>query len=282
MQNLFLGAAALAATLFTGVLSSHAETTECTEIISLPTVITAQGVYCLKKNLVTNITSGNAITINTNNVTIDFNGWKLGGAAAGPDTQANGVFANGRKNITLRNGNIRGFSTGVWLDGAATTSSGHVVEDSLIDGSRSVGLRIEGSNTKVVNNRVINTGPGSDTSAIGIQVRDGNGIHVEGNTVSGVEETNVVFGIFVDNPNDVEVRNNRVFDLKTATSRYGITAQSSDRIVIVGNSVTTSSGGTRGIGEFSSSTAVACVNNQVTGFTSNFSGCDIGNSNTDF
>src|SRR4029079_11936992 len=59
----------------------HAETyhTCGTVIASLPTVISTQGVYCLTHDLATNITAGKAIDIQTNNVTIDCNGYKIGG-----------------------------------------------------------------------------------------------------------------------------------------------------------------------------------------------------------
>src|SRR5690606_14995164 len=51
-------------------------------IDSVPATITSQGVWCLRKDLSTAIASGSAITIATNNVTIDCNGFKLGGLAA--------------------------------------------------------------------------------------------------------------------------------------------------------------------------------------------------------
>src|SRR6185369_2787721 len=63
----------------------------CTGFITtLPAVITTQGTWCLKQDLATAITSGNAITINTGNVTIDCNDFKLGGMSAGLATQAIG------------------------------------------------------------------------------------------------------------------------------------------------------------------------------------------------
>ena len=40
-------------------------------IDSLPATITTQGTWCLRGDLATSVTSGNAITIATNNVTID-------------------------------------------------------------------------------------------------------------------------------------------------------------------------------------------------------------------
>src|SRR5690606_30008425 len=52
----------------------------CTGYIdSLPATISSQGVWCLRGHLSTGISSGDAISINTNNVTIDCNDFKLGG-----------------------------------------------------------------------------------------------------------------------------------------------------------------------------------------------------------
>ncbi|HEY0661599.1 MAG TPA: hypothetical protein VGD21_09825, partial [Lysobacter sp.] len=49
----------------------------CTGFIdSLPATITTQGTWCLRKDLSTAMSSGNAITIATNNVTIDCNDFK--------------------------------------------------------------------------------------------------------------------------------------------------------------------------------------------------------------
>ena len=283
MKNLFVCVALVATALVIGSTSTKAETTECTEITSIPTTITASGVYCLKGKLSTAITSGNAITINANNVTIDFNGWKLGGLPAGEGTQANGVYALNRKNIVLRNGSIRGFYRGVFIQGTPSSSSGHVVEDSLLDENRRTGIRIQGSNTMIINNRVLNTGLGTfGTTAIGIYVQSGNGIHIQDNTVSEVDETADVYGIIVDFANDVQVRDNRVFDLKSAPARYGISTFASKRVVLVGNSVTTITGGVIGLGDGSDSADVACVNNQVTGFSTNISGCDFESGNASF
>ncbi len=95
--------------------SVKADTTNCTEITAVPMVITVQGIYCFKANISTNIASGNGIEIQTNNVIIDFNNFKLGNLAAGAATSAIGVYALNRKNIILRNANIRGFMEGVFF-----------------------------------------------------------------------------------------------------------------------------------------------------------------------
>ena len=81
---------ALLATAFVAAgLASPASTAaesydSCTGFIeSLPATISTQGVWCLRRNLATAMTSGNAITITVNNVTIDCNDFKIGGLAAG-------------------------------------------------------------------------------------------------------------------------------------------------------------------------------------------------------
>src|SRR5438128_9796041 len=84
-------------TLLLGAAPAHAETVNCTPITTLPTVITVQGIYCFTGHLSTAITTGNAIDIQTNNVILDLNGFKLGGLAAGPGTFAIGIFALDRQ-----------------------------------------------------------------------------------------------------------------------------------------------------------------------------------------
>ncbi len=281
MKNLFLGAAALAATLFTGVLPSHAETTECTEITSLPTTITAQGIYCLKGNLVTNIATGNAITIDVNNVTIDLNGWKLGGAAGGPGTFANGISASGVKNIIVRNGTVRGFYRGVIL-GGSSGSSGHIIEDILADSNRLAGIQVEGNNVTIRNNKITDTGDSAaDGVAFGISVLPSIGVDIVDNLISEVSETGSVSGIRVQSSAEINISNNRVFNLRTAALKYGIVASfDSNRVTFRNNVISTGSGGTVGIGETSiNSDNLICVGNTVIGFTSNFSGCDFGSGN---
>jgi hypothetical protein len=111
----------------------------CTPITVLPAVIIVQGIYCFTGHLATAITSGNAIDIQTNNVVLDLNGFKLGGLAAGLGTNAFGIRADNRQNITIKNGTIRGFLAAIVLIDAGT-SQGHVVEDMRADQNTFVGI----------------------------------------------------------------------------------------------------------------------------------------------
>lgn len=65
---------------------------------------TEQGVWRLRADISTAVSSGNAITVNSNNVIIDCNHFKPGGLAAGIGTQAIGIAGFDRLN-TYTNSN---------------------------------------------------------------------------------------------------------------------------------------------------------------------------------
>ena len=138
----------------------------CTGFIdSLPATVSQQGVWCLRKDLSTAISSGEAIRITNNNVTIDCNDFKVGGLAGGTSTNAIGIFSTaGRRNATIRNCNVRGFNTGIHLSGAG---SGHLVEDNLVDYSSEVGIQVDGEGSRAQRNRVFDTGGPKTHSIVG-------------------------------------------------------------------------------------------------------------------
>ena len=140
------------------------ETTLCnTFITAVPFTITAQGHYCFNRNLSTGMTSGNAITINVDYVVLDLNNFKLGGGSAGLGTNTVGVFSRNHRNITVRNGNIRGFKYGVQLVG--TFAGNLVIENNVLDSNTLFGVETDGDSSLVRNNLVTNTG--GSTSASG-------------------------------------------------------------------------------------------------------------------
>src|SRR6266852_2388184 len=94
----------LALLVFVGTALARAETVNCTPITSLPFVITVQGVYCFTGDLTAALTADNAIDIQTNNVVLDLNGFKLDDLAAGLGTHAYGIHALNRQNITIKTG----------------------------------------------------------------------------------------------------------------------------------------------------------------------------------
>ena len=141
-------------------LPARAETIDCTAITTVPYTINSSGIYCLTGNLGTSISSGNAITIAANNVTLDLNGWRLGGLSAGPTTEARGIYAVFRKNITIRNGTIRGFWKAVSLtdNSPYTTSQGHLVEEIRAEQNTYVGIETKGKGIIVRRCQIVDTG----------------------------------------------------------------------------------------------------------------------------
>jgi hypothetical protein len=179
-------------------------------------VIDTQGLYCLTGNLVTSQTSGAAIVINANNVTLDLNGWKIGGQAAGTATSAYGILSGG-VNVTGKNGIVRGFSFSIYLSGR-----GAVIQNMLVDQNTTLGIYI-GINAKgamVEHHQVVDTGGSTvttDAQAVGIEA-DGGYVTLSNNMVSGVTAagTGNEWGIYASGPNST-VRDNVVSDTATPT-----------------------------------------------------------------
>jgi hypothetical protein len=216
-----------------------AETTICTPITSLPAVLTTQGVYCLKQHLETSITSGAAITIASNNITLDCNRFKIGGLLGGPGTTAIGVSATNRLNISLRNCGIRGFLYGVQLTGGYYT-----VEDNRFDLNTYVGIHASGDGSVVRRNEVLDTGnsvvAGLDNFRAIWVLEDAD---VLDNTVSGVMATSGsdanAYGILTENFGSGTISGNRVRNLVPDGSgaRRGIWNSGSGRVTVERNTV---------------------------------------------
>ena len=180
-------------------------------ITSLPTTISTQGTWCLKDNLATTINIGAAITVSTNNVTINCNDFRFGGLGAGPGTNAFGIQTNAL-NTTVRNCGIRGFLEGIHVGSGA---SGALIEHNRLDQNTQVGVSVEGSGHMVRLNRVVDTG-GRPASAQTIGIRSAAlGAQITDNSVVGMTVTNtdgIVTGI-ISTGNASEVARNYITGL---------------------------------------------------------------------
>jgi hypothetical protein len=143
-----------------GTAARAAEASWCTfYITNLPYTASVQGQYCFDRNLSTNMTTGAAITINSDFVLLDLNNFKLGGGGAGPATDAIGVYASDRSNLTVRNGNIRGFGIGIMIEGSTgSTAQNILIENNALDGNLKVGVSVFGKSATIRNNTISNTG----------------------------------------------------------------------------------------------------------------------------
>jgi hypothetical protein len=213
-----------------GVSPAAANDQTCDNLISLPgpqTVgytITAPGIYCLDTDVImaASFTAGNAITIATNYVTLDLKGHKVHGAAAGGATQAAGIFASGRRNVTIKNGTVWGFHSGIILTASSvTTLAGYVVDGVRAELNRGNGIIVQGANVIVRHNVIANTGPTTlpgNHNAEGIRV-DGSGARVLNNDVLTVIPAGAGNGIGINLilGNDVLVVGNRI-----TTADFGV------------------------------------------------------------
>lgn len=262
---------ALPAFLLSALQSARAAESydNCTGFIdSVPAVISTQGVWCLRGNLGTNISShnSNAITIAANNVTIDCNHFKLGGLAAGTGSYAKGIHALDKQNVVIRHCNIRGFYRGIWLDGGAN----HLVEDNRLDNNLYIGIQVEGDNNLVQRNQVHDTGGAHEENtsygiyaeadvidnavvgAFATSTQTHPNVYLEGIRVLGagsVARDNRVRGLQISTPGQAR----GIYMLGIGTSAYG------NHVAVQPG---TNGHGIHGAGV----SATACSNNVVAGF----------------
>jgi hypothetical protein len=191
--------------------AARAETINCTAMV-LPTTITAPGIYCLNASA---SVAGNAIMIDSDDVVIDLNGHAISGTGGGV-----GIQSTDEKNITIRNGTVRGFSWGIALGNAGTGDS-YLVEDMRIEGNGDVGLNVVGRGAVVRNNMLLNNGGAPGAGArFGINV-SGPGSHVKDNQVvdTGLGLPNEVVAIRVGFASGSVVERNVVANSGAVSSR---------------------------------------------------------------
>jgi hypothetical protein len=170
--------------------------------ISGPTTITAPGYYRLTKNIFSSATTGHIITINSHNVTIDFNSFFI----VGPNNPANtviGVYANEFGNLTIKNGSIAFCQVGVELTGnnnpSTTRNINHIIDNMRITNCWNYGVYFPASSPgSVVSNCQFSQIGGSTAGTLG----DGIGVFGAISDKSVLVKDNV-FNKLVGNNGDV-------------------------------------------------------------------------------
>jgi hypothetical protein len=265
------------------ILDDDGRIATCRPIEYLPYIINVQGNYCLNRSLSTDITTGAAITIESDFVNLDLGGFKVGGGNAGFGTLTSGVYALNRKNITVRNGNIRGFYKGVFLeedDATPGLSSGHLVQGVHVDENTFAGIWVEGVGNMARRNRVVAT-TGSTTvpnsEALGIVVF-GPGARVLDNDVLNTTPTGsgAGFGIQLNGAAGSVVRSNRVGNEVLGNTRgIAVRGGSVNVLVIMNDTVRTDYGFV-----YDGTSSGKYRDNLTTGVTIPFTGgTDVGNNN---
>ena len=119
--------------------NAYAETTQCTEIASVPATVDQPGIYCLKQSL-----SAGPIVINADDVTLDMNNHSL------TDYGNYGIRLMGDR-VTIRNGSVTNGVVGVESFG-----SQNLVENMQISNTSHAGIIVRGRDSIVRNNRLDN------------------------------------------------------------------------------------------------------------------------------
>ena len=182
----------------------------CTAIATVPTTISAPGNYCLVDNYTVNQSAGAAITIASNDVSLDCDGHSLKNLSTANNGTSSGIYAYGRNNLTVKNCRITGgFTNGIDIiqsNTVANRSYYNTIENNYIAGPLLHGIRAYGSVIEVTNNRVYDIGGQLNTYAIGIRLGGSTAtgsfrLHiVRGNYVVGTTSPySYAYGIFSDN-----------------------------------------------------------------------------------
>ncbi len=106
-----------------------------------PIMISQSGSYFLTRNVA--ITTGNAIVIDANDVTMDLNGFAITAPATNTGIAATGTVRTG---VVIRNGHVRGFGVGVNVPSLSRSR----LEDLEVEGALAVGI-VVGSGGSVLN-----------------------------------------------------------------------------------------------------------------------------------
>lgn len=133
---------------------------EPTLLTELPVRITESGDYRLGADLQFAATSGAAISIEADDVAIDFDGRTLRGTA-GADTLAIGVRATSHRGLVLHNGTVTGFYFGVDIRNhpdQPPRSAQHEVSNLLLVRNHYFGMRLVGTDCRVRHCTVRDTG----------------------------------------------------------------------------------------------------------------------------
>jgi len=273
--------ACLLATLFlalgvTGRACAAESFDNCTgTILTLPATITTQGTWCVKQNLSTLINSGAAITVNTNNVTIDCNGFQVSGQLAGTATNANGIYATSRSNITVRHCDLRGFYYGILLSGS---TGGHTVEYNRFASNTFAGMYIQGDGSVVQHNLIVNTG-GTTQAADAAGILAFHSVDIIDNRIFGVTATSgatgSAYGIYTDSEVNGRIIGNDVGGLVKDSSGvdYGILNTTSGHIAVRKNYVFGDSSATTSTGIFCANSSGGARDNVISAFVTGIDTC---------
>jgi hypothetical protein len=243
-------------------------------VTTVPFTIGSSGTWCLQQDLATSIGTGAAIQINVNNVTLDCNGHRLGGLSAGPATNARGIRAQDRQNVTIRNCAVRGFWRGIEIQGGRS-----LVEDNVLDKNTRDGIFViagDGSTPEapegslVRRNQVLDTA-GIDVSTAGITA--GGQVHVVDNVISTVSAGTAIAKGIVTTHQTGSVSGNRISGLLSSGTIRAIEVLQGGRVVVSGNHLFGAGAGTGMWCQAFPGSVIRARDNTIVGFATGITTC---------
>ena len=217
--------------------STFAETNDCTVISTVPATLSSSGVYCINDDLVLAGSTGTAVTITADSVTLDLNGHALRSKASA-NTATTGVAVSGHKYFTIIDGTIAGFGNAIDVESPAggPRSLGGLIADIKVQRSVALAIGLDCDGCVVRNNLVTETivpASISGFSALGISV-NGTGDQISGNRVFNTHSVPTgaeAFAIYVLASNSTVSQNYVANDHIANPREFGIIASGANDIV---------------------------------------------------
>ncbi len=244
-MNIRLLAFSSCAGLIVAVFAS-AVNAACMPVTEVPSIISAPGKYCLSQDVSINDGRAVAITIDSDDVSLDLQGFAIRGPHYGGVATVSGsvgVSAHGVSNITVRNGKIIGFGTGVHLGSSRPLVGGHLVEKMHIAGGASVGISVHTRDTIIRDNRITSLNGNLSSGTTSNTVRGilmGNiwgarlGNKIINNSITGFDGSSLSAGVQIQRGPDVLVEGN-YFQSGNRDGFYGIHVSASFGVTVVEN-----------------------------------------------
>lgn len=200
-----------AAALLASPAVAYAE--DCNALPGVPVTISVPGKYCLASDYTINSTTARAITIASNDVTLDCRGHTLKNASTNNAGTSVGISLNSRSNVVIKNCRVLGgFQIGIDATQAQNLPNKNfnlLIQDNLITGAFWNGIRVQGSGIEISGNRLTDIGGQLNQYSIGIRVAGSTAasqtkVHiVRGNTVGNVYSPySAAYAIFSDGSNE--------------------------------------------------------------------------------
>jgi len=224
----------LLALFLSSPLTYAASHSDCIPIGPIPFVITEPGTYCLTDDIQTDLKGGKAITVKSDNVTIDFDHFSLNTSIFRKGNSAIGIFASGRDNLKIYHGTLGGWSTGIRIDGPGTT--GNEITDMTFNDITSIGIQGKGIGLRLLRNSFARIGGSTRfTNAIPIDI-EGTSPHIEGNNIRHVMTDNgEAIGLSLTNTENPVIQDNYFDTISDPKFGCGISLKSTSNALLLRN-----------------------------------------------